>query len=328
LRCDLKSHERQSLQVGTIDLNRPLDAKRPLGYTRAMLLWSKLAEPRWIEANEQAAREYAGNDLTIIERHGHKRSRLEVACKSKQQAQALIKNLGGRIEKLPRGWAKQLLRNQRVKPLKIGMRLVIDRSPFSRSGGFQTAGAIWRSPFLGPAGKRPVHLVIPAGAAFGTGEHATTAMSLRLFERITRDLEPGWSVADLGTGSGVFALASKCFGAARVVAIDIDPVAISTARANARLNKLGGIDFRVADVRKWRATGKLDIIIANLFSELLIEILPSLRAKLRRDGWLILSGVLRSQERELICALRLNRIDIVRVRRRGKWIATLCRGAL
>jgi ribosomal protein L11 methyltransferase len=286
-----------------------------------MLLWSKVVEPRWIEANEEAVREYAGNDLAIIERPDRKRQLLEVVCKSDRPARELVKNFGGRIEKLPRDWVKRFFARQKRRTLRIGKRLVI-----LNVGG--TSASRVRAGLANSRHKGPSHIVIPAGAAFGTGEHATTAMSLRLFERITRDLEPGWSLADLGTGSGIFALAAKCFGAGRVVALDIDPTAISIGRANARLNKIGGIDFRVADVHDWRPTGKFDILIANLFSELVIKILPRLRAKLRRHGSLILSGVLRSQERELICALRLHRIDIVQVRHRGKWIATLCSGAL
>jgi len=94
------------------------------------------------------------------------------------------------------------------------------------------------------------------------------------------------------------------------------------------LNRIRGIDVRLADVREWRPQGQFDIIVANLFSELLLDILPGLRTKLRRGGWLILSGVLRSQERELIRALRLNKFDVVQARRRAKWIAMLCSGAV
>src|SRR5207244_8027136 len=88
--------------------------------------------------------------------------------------------------------------------------------------------------------KKTPLLVIPASAAFGTGEHATTAMSLRLLERVTRKWKDGWSLGDLGTGSGILALAAKRFGAGRVVGIDIDPTAISMAESNARLNKVRG----------------------------------------------------------------------------------------
>jgi ribosomal protein L11 methyltransferase len=130
-----------------------------------------------------------------------------------------------------------------------------------------------------------------------------------------------FSLLDLGTGSGILALAAARFGAKRIIAIDHDPIAIATAKENARRNKIEQVDFRVADVRKWKFPARIDIITANLFSELLIEILP----KLKRAVWLILSGVLREQEHRLVCALKINRIGVVETRRRGKWLAILAR---
>jgi ribosomal protein L11 methyltransferase len=146
-------------------------------------------------------------------------------------------------------------------------------------------------------------------------------MSLRLLEQLTRKWEKGWSLADLGTGSGILALAAKRLSAGRVIGIDIDPKAISIAKANARLNRINNADFQLADVRRWKPTTALDIVAANLYSELLIEILP----RLRRSNWLILSGVMRTQESDFVRALRRNKIEIVSLKRRGKWIAILTR---
>src|SRR5204863_3523188 len=119
---------------------------------------------------------------------------------------------------------------------------------------------------------------------------------------------------------GILALASKRFGATRVIGIDNDPIAISTAKENARLNQINDVQFRVGDVRCWKFQAKIDIFTANLFSELLIEILP----RLKRARWLILSGILREQEARLVRALKRNEIAIVETRRRGKWIAIAC----
>jgi ribosomal protein L11 methyltransferase len=281
-----------------------------------MFVWRKLVDPRWIKKNEQTLCQFAGNDLAIVDRPGHKRSRLEVACKSRRRARELVDNFGGRFEKLPRDWLKRFENKRRSVPLNIGTRLII-----LNVGGTSVSRRTGR--------KGSSCLVIPAGGAFGTGEHVTTAMCLRMLEKITRLCSPEspWSLLDLGTGSGVLALAAKCFGAGRVVAIDIDPTAISTARANARLNKIRNIDFQVTDVRKRRPKGEFDIILANLFSELLVKILPRLKANLARGGQVILSGVLRTQERELDRALQINKIDMIQVRRRGKWIAILAKNA-
>ena len=124
---------------------------------------------------------------------------------------------------------------------------------------------------------------------------------------------------DLGTGSGILALAAKRFGAGKVVAIDLDLVAISTARQNARRNKISGIAFHVGDVRKFSASARFDVVTANLFSELLVQVLP----KLKRNHRLILSGVLRAQEKNVVRALRCSDFNIVQRRRRGKWLALL-----
>jgi ribosomal protein L11 methyltransferase len=163
--------------------------------------------------------------------------------------------------------------------------------------------------------------------------HSSAACGRRLFKESSagsrtqqagrlRSPEPERTLLDLGTGSGILALAAARFGAKRVIAIDDDPVAIATARENARRNKLDNIDFRVADVRRWKFPKQIDIITANLFSELLIEILP----KIKRAQRLILSGILREQETRLVRALKRNGIVIVEMRRRGKWIAILARG--
>jgi ribosomal protein L11 methyltransferase len=145
-------------------------------------------------------------------------------------------------------------------------------------------------------------------------------MSLRLLEEVTRGRKPQF-VVDLGTGSGILALAASCFGAERVVAVDIDPVAIATAEANACLNKIENVDFQLGDVRRWNSARRIDIATANLFCELLIHILP----KLNRSSCLILSGVLRIQEKEFVRALRRHKIELVEVRRRGKWISVLAK---
>jgi ribosomal protein L11 methyltransferase len=267
-----------------------------------MHLWRKLAEPGWLSEHENILQARSRGRLVIISRPGRKRLQLEIACTSHNISRKLIEEFGGRTEKWPRDWLKRFADLHRSKPLKIGKRLLIGRAPKK-----------------GEADGFPYSLIIPAGAAFGTGEHSTTAMSLRLLERLTRKWEKGWSLADLGTGSGILALAAKRFGAGRVIGIDIDPKAISIAKANACLNKIDNVDFRFGDLRKSKPTGTRDIVAANLYRELLIEVLP----KLRRCTWLILSGVLRTQENKFLRVLRRNNIGIVNVKRRGKWIAVL-----
>jgi ribosomal protein L11 methyltransferase len=295
-----------------------------------MFVWRKRASAVWLAANEADLREIAARQLAIISRPDRKNAIAEIAGSSCRDLERIRSCFGGTIKKLPRGWLAKYSRTQTTKPTKIGTRLIIYKSLTS---------------------KNKTSLVIPAGRAFGTGEHATTAMSLRLLERCTRfwgaqaaslhsssacrrtPLKEGSAgslrsperertLLDLGTGTGILALAAQRLGAARVIAIDSDPVAIATARANARRNKIDNIDFRVADVRRWPFPPRIEIITANLFSELLIQISP----KLKRAQRLILSGILREQEAELVRALKRNGIAIMETRRRGKWIAVLARG--
>jgi len=271
-----------------------------------MHLWRKLAEPRWLSAHENLLQTRSGGRLVVISRPERQRLQLEIACPSLDDSRKLIEEFGGVTEKWQRDWLRRFAERRRSKPLKIGKRLLIsnvDRSPASRLS----------------RDKGRSHILIPASAAFGTGEHATTAMSLRLLERLTHKWKNGWSLVDLGTGTGILALAAKRFGAGHVMGMDSDPKATSIAKANARLNKINNVAFRLGDLRKWKQSGRTDIVAANLYSELLIEILPNLK----RSNWLILSGVLRTQEDKLLRVLRRNNIQMVNVKRRGKWIAVL-----
>lgn len=170
---------------------------------------------------------------------------------------------------------------------------------------------------------RPI--VIPAEAAFGTGEHVTTAMCLRLLEKTTRRFDAGWTMLDAGTGSGILAIAGSFFGARRVLAIDSDPLACVTAKRNARANGARNVEISSGNILTQILTEKFTIIIANLFSELVIGALPNWSRHLVPDGHLILSGVLRDQESAVLGALIRRGYTIPEIRRRGKWIALVSR---
>jgi ribosomal protein L11 methyltransferase len=245
-----------------------------------------------------------GSSLAIIGRPGTERVTLEISCATGPAAHKLMREFGGRVEKLRPGWLQDSAKQTLGKPLRIGSRLIILSAPAQRTTTAQT-------------------IVIPAEAAFGTGHHATTAMCLRLLERITRKFEPGWRMLDAGTGSGILALAGSCFGAGQVLAIDNDPLACATAKRNARVNSARHIEFSTADIFQQRLSGKFAIITANLLSEIVIKALPAWSRHLAPGGHLILSGVLRSQEAAVVRALRRHSFILLEIRRRGKWIALL-----
>lgn len=295
-----------------------------------MYLWRKTAGLNWVKRHEDLLQAHAHGRLVIVQKPGRNRLELEIVCALRSYSSTLVKEFGGRVKALPRNWLERFTRSD-SKPINIGKRLVIVRSindlkhcrvryaqrNSNRRTGSDTLTTAHRTARM----IRPALLIIPASFAFGTGEHATTAMSLRLLEQLTRNWNRGWSLVDLGTGSGILALAAKHFGARRAVGIDNDRTAISVAKSNAQFNKVRGANFQLKDVQQWNPAQRFDVITANLYCDLLIEILP----KLRFANWVILSGILRSQEDQLRAVLQRNRFDITVTKRRGKWVATLAR---
>ena len=269
-----------------------------------MFVWQKRASSDWLAANERALAEAAGPKLVIIASPVRKMVAAEVADITLSNLKQLQRQFGGKIAILPRHWLKRFEAQGLRRPIRLGRRLKIVDAPAHPRSLDRT-------------------LVIPAGAAFGTGDHATTAMSLRLLEQISRSWKADWSILDLGSGSGILVLAAKMFGAKHALGIDVDATAISTAKENARMNNISGTEFRLGDVRRLKATRQFEVVAANLFSELLIEILPRIARSLKRTGFAILSGILRSQESDVVQALRGTQLQKRIVRRRGKWVAIL-----
>jgi ribosomal protein L11 methyltransferase len=134
-------------------------------------------------------------------------------------------------------------------------------------------------------------IVIEPGMAFGTGEHETTRSVLRLLQRVIR---AGDYVADLGAGSAVLAIGAAKLGASRVVGIEIDPDAIENAESNLDLNDV--VD-RVTIIEGDAAAllplvAPVRVVVANIISGVLLELLPIIRNALTSDGVAVLSGIL------------------------------------
>jgi ribosomal protein L11 methyltransferase len=166
------------------------------------------------------------------------------------------------------GWVEQF--NASLRPIEVGRRLVILPRP-------------------GPVPEGRVAIVIEPGRAFGTGHHESTRLAL---EHLERELKPGDSVLDVGTGSGILALAAVRLGAARAVGIDVDPEAIEVARENvegqpesSRIRLMTCGDPALVE-------GRFDMVLANITVDVLLAMLPALVAKLAPTGRLVLAGLL------------------------------------
>ena len=176
--------------------------------------------------------------------------------------------------------------------------LALSGLPPVREGRFFVYGAHDR-------GRVPVNLVdlrIEAGAAFGTGHHGTTAGCLAAFDAALKGARFR-RVLDVGTGTGVLAIAAARAGAQTVVGTDIDPVSVRIAAENARLNR-ARVRFVRADGLSHRAAseaGPFDLVFANILARPLVRLAPQIARRLPPGGVLILSGLLRSQAR-MVCA--------------------------
>jgi ribosomal protein L11 methyltransferase len=193
------------------------------------------------------------------------------------------------------------------KPLPVTPRLVI-KPPWEES----------------PQKKGEVVIEIDPGMAFGTGTHPSTQMCLQALEEIILSSPYSPSVLDVGTGSGILAIAARKLGARQVLAIDIDPVAIACARKNGAANNINrGIDFRVGSLDRLRRI--FDIIIANLLPQELLKVAPFLPKRMSSGGTLIISGFLRGQKKEVTSAFAKERLRVLRSRESKGWACFVLR---
>ena len=157
-----------------------------------------------------------------------------------------------------------------------------------QAGGAGGAGKSFYPPHPPYQPDPPTLIIIEPSMGFGTGHHATTRMCARL---LSDSPVRGLDVLDIGTGSGVLAMAAALDGARGVVGLDIDSDAIASARHSAALNELPGpIDWRVGDFRQPGTVAAADVVFANLTGGMLTSAATPLLALVRPGGTLILSG--------------------------------------
>lgn len=170
-----------------------------------------------------------------------------------------------------------------------------------------------------PAFKDQQLLVLDPGLAFGTGNHKTTQLAMMGLERaIVRPV----SVVDVGTGSGILAIAASKMGAKNVLATDIADESMTAAKENTALNHLTNIKLQKTNLLK-DVKGKFDIIVANILAEILLVLIPQMNAHLNPGGQIIFSGIDYLQLPKIKKALSENGFKIDLTMRQGRWIG-LC----
>lgn len=266
------------------------------------------------KSNEELWQQRVGGLSGAVFSEGFQAEKLNIDVYTDVAEEALVLQAcyGGTVEELTTTDWVAATAPENTPPLIIRDRLVISAS----------ADAAVLEALRKKYPKRIV-LTFPAERAFGTGNHATTSTCLRMLCDHVRHLPAGgWTLADIGCGTGVLALAGLRLGASRAISFDFDPVAVEVAARNIERN--GGADnleLFQADVFEWApAPGQqADVVLANLFSSVLQKAFPRLRAAMKPGGILIISGILNTQAPETLDAAVHAGLRVQKTITRGKW---------
>lgn len=167
-----------------------------------------------------------------------------------------------------------------------------------------------------PAFKDQQLIKLDPGLAFGTGNHKTTQLAMLGLEQAM--VEPK-TVVDVGTGSGILAIAASKLGANKILATDISDESITATQQNSALNGINDIEIKktslLADIEQ-----KFDIIVANILAEILLDLIPQLDSHLNADGEVIFSGIDYLQLPKIEAALHQNNFKIDLTMKQGRWI--------
>lgn len=186
------------------------------------------------------------------------------------------------------------------KPFKIGEHIVIKPS--------------WES--YKPE-EDDIVVELDPGMAFGTGSHETTRMCIELLDEYIR---PGYSVYDVGCGSGILSIVASKLGAKGVLGIDRDPAAVKSASENIKISKSSNVEIKhgnLLDLVHERA----DIIVANIIADVIINLCRDIPAFLEKGGVFICSGIINDRLSDVESALTGSGFKILQVKKLGEWAA-------
>ena len=163
---------------------------------------------------------------------------------------------------------------------------------------------------------------IDPGAAFGTGSHPSTSLCLEKMENLFLSKK---KVLDIGSGSGILSITARCLGAKEISAIDNDYLAIKSTQSNYQLN-FGNIDNlntylgSFNEVISQNELYEFDFIFCNILANVIKELIPNIGKYLKRNGFVIFSGILNSQKDEIIEILSMNHLKLIDVSSKKDWV--------
>jgi len=249
----------------------------------------------------------------FVESHQGSLLRFSAYVKKQAEARRLVRILkSGRLRRVT--ITQQCLRKDDwVRPFWYGQR------PFRLSRSFMVVPPETDGSSI--ASNRHYSFIrLETGLAFGTGHHPTTQLMAHLIERCCGKIT---SILDIGTGTGILAIVAAHCGAQKVLALDHDPHCIRAARRHLRLNQVTEAKIIKADFRTWSQHGQFDMVLANLLSHDLIDMKNKIVAKVRRGGYLAISGIAVNHAASVKTAFRQPSLVCLRVLRKNRWAAIL-----
>ncbi len=277
-----------------------------------MWVWHKTAAKEHEELWQERLAAFPG--AVISEGFAAERISVDVYSETQEELLVLMALHGGKVDAVTTVDWVAATAPENVPPLLIRDQLVISAS--------ESAEVLEELKRKYP--KRHI-LCFPAERAFGTGNHATTSSCLRLlcdFAQQQKRVGQPWKLIDIGCGTGVLALAGMRLGASSALSFDFDPAAVEVAKRNlSRNGGAEGVTLFQADVFEWSpAPGEeAEVVLANLFSTVLQKAFPRILPAMKKEGILIISGILNTQAEETLAAAVAAGLHVQRVVKRGKW---------
>lgn len=185
------------------------------------------------------------------------------------------------------------------KPVRIGKNMVIK--------------PLWEDYELSES---DIEIALDPGMAFGTGTHETTRMCVEALEKyVTKEA----TVFDIGTGSGILAIAAAKLGAKKVIGVDLDPVAVTAAKENVSYNNVPQTEILLGNLTDV-IEGKAEIVVANIIADVIIFLSDEVKNFILPEGLFITSGIIKDRQEDVVSKLKASNFDILEVKNEGEWV--------